>query len=169
MTAIPMERVEQRNEFDCGVACLMMLTGMQHITIIEKLGYTPSGEKPVSDTEISLFLHKCGMSPLLLRTKELDAHRNKCHPVLFEERLLHPSSRQVLRMADSHAAAILCLRDDHWVAWNGEAVFDPHPRQAYSAERFCAEGFAVAIICTQPLDCAKAEAWRLRTESDDVE
>lgn len=142
----PLTRVEMRGDYDCGVACLAMLTGLPPEQIEDRLGYRPADSilpeicLGVLPEEVVLLLYEHGRQPLHLRSREameaeIEEYRPRSDHALvgatFPRRRLLPDHDGILAiLADRQA--MLALRKansdyGHFVVWDRGDIIDPHP------------------------------------------
>jgi hypothetical protein len=141
-----MQLIKQRGDFDCGVAVMAMLLGIDYDQAVDHLGRDvaepnagvqegkPSGVWP---DEIATIAWRRGRPASAFRTAE---YFSICAPAMWNGQrgafaicssadlvdYILPGRRACLVVpslnVDGHA---------HWIAWDGAAVFDPSPKRTY--------------------------------------
>ena len=158
-----MIRIEQRNAFDCGVACLAMLTGKRPEDIERRLGYCPADTVLdrldlglVADEAVMVLLNSGRLPVSLVTVHAIEAWGPEATVASLSRRRLIPTNVELLKLAAGRAAMFaVALRYDrrrsHWIAWNGAAVIDPSPRRRYTEACLATAPIYTAVICFDPL------------------
>lgn len=145
-----LQLIQQDDNFQCGAACLAMLTGMSVTEVEFKLGHPcaeeiplPDGYDPLAmgtcDEEIQRFLFEWGFSASYFMTKE---YLDRCSANVIYHRSLPRrhcfTSEELKRRILPDHRAVLCvpsLNDaaaDHCIVWTGSMVLDPSRRRRYA-------------------------------------